>query len=130
MAVIGFFGHKYVSPPHPVFVGNRTPRAVYPPNAQAFAHEGNFFSSLDDEYRRMNQEELSTAISLLGDRHGQFSPHFYKTTFQQVENFQRKGEHAAAVNAFRRCQHLVHRADGVYPPTQSWGSLKCYGFYH
>jgi len=91
------------------------------PNAQVFSYEGKFFSSLDGKYRHMSQVELSTAISLPEDRHGQFSPHLYKPTLRQAENFQRQGEHAAAVNAFRRCQHLVHRADGVYSPTQSMG---------
>jgi hypothetical protein len=87
-------------------------------NGQAFAYERNVFSSMDGEYRHMSQEELSTAIFLLEDRHGRFSPHLYKPTFRQAVNFQRKGNHAAAVNAFRRCQHLLHRADGVYSPSQ------------
>ena len=90
-----------------------------PANGQALASGRNVFSSLDGEYRHVSQEELSTAISLLEGRQGQFSPHLYKPTSQQVENFQRKGGHAAAVKAFRRCQHLLQRADGVYPPTQS-----------
>ena len=41
-------------------------------NGQAFAYERNVFSSMDGEYRHMSQEELSTATSLLEDRHGRF----------------------------------------------------------